>query len=284
MNVTVIIQTRGRPEILKQSLERTLPNVALPTTTLLVEVDDDDQPTLDILDQLPTDKRIKISVKPREDTRGPKYDRALIEAPADIYLCSAEKVVINRDAFDAALVEAALEFPDGIGCVCTPMVNASFPGLQAPTAKLVELMGYIYPPHFPFWFIDHWLDDVCRMIDRYIMVDIKSDHFSLQVPNTIGLKHLDFWSRYFDSLAGERRDLANKIIDALDDPTWRKVQLRRNFPMVEYRSVWVNEHVRANAAAIEQQRGDGAADERYLRILKTAVDHLMSLQDMKKAA
>lgn len=272
MNLTIVAQTRNRPAILKETLTRTLPALTL-DTTILVCADDDDFATLNALDTLPKDSRLKVSIKPREDTRGPKYDRALTEAPADVYLLTTDKVPITKPGFDRAILDAARLFPDGIGCVASPLINASFPGLQAPTAKLVELMGYLYPPHFPFWFIDHWLDDVMRMTGRYITVDMGSDHFALPVQGTIGLRHLVFWTTYFDAMMPEREEQALKIIEALDEPDWRKTALISNFQTVTFRSKWINDTVRAQAAALEQQASEGPIWEGYLRALKTAVEH-----------
>jgi hypothetical protein len=277
MTLTVIVQTRGRLAILRETLKRTLPAVSRPDTKVLLCVDDDDAETIAGLDTLPKDDRLLISVKPREDTRGPQYDRALTEAPADVYLPTTDKVPITRPGFDQVILDAAATFPDGIGCVCTPLINASFPGLQAPTAKLVDLMGYIYPPDYPFWFIDHHLDDICRMIGRYFTVDVGSDHFSLSPPKTLELRHLVFWTSYFDAMAPERTAQARAILDAMDEEPWRKAMLESNFGVVEYRSKWINDHVRSQAAQIESSRGEKAADERYLRVLKAATAHLLSV-------
>lgn len=277
MKLTIIIATRGRPGTVLQTVTTMLANITEPGTRILVCFDDDDLDT-NASDPLYRDERVILSVKPREPTRGMKYERALTEAPADLYLVGVDHTPINTKGFDRKFIEAAKLFPDGIGVVCTPMASASFPYLQAMTAKWVELMGYIQPPHFPFWFIDHWLDDVARMTGRYVMVDVKCD--SLRRPGvTIGLRDLHFWALYFDALVVERREQANRIIDALDEPAWRKTMLRQSFPMIEFRSQWVNDQVRGMAAEIERQRGDKTIDDRYLAVLKQAIGHYLELTE-----
>lgn len=268
MRLTVIIASRERPALLKHTLAITLSNVVEPDTRILVALDDDDEPV-----SLPDDPRVIVSVKPREDTRGPKYDRALIEAPADVYLPLADYTPIHRKGFDTAILDAARVFPDGVGCVCTPLINASFPGLQAPTAKLVELMGYIYPPDYPFWFIDHHLDDIARLIGRYIVVDVESDHATFAGHRrTLGMTDVAFWADYFDAMAPKRRALAYRIIDGLDEPEWRKRQLKANAPLVEYRSVWVNDRVREQHYA----QAPTPTDARYERVKALALKALAS--------
>jgi hypothetical protein len=276
MSLTVIIATRGRPEILRETITRLVDNCRLPSTRILVCADDDDEAMKGFKFTGNGHGRVIVSTKPRELTRGMKYDRALTEAPADLYLVAVDHTHINTPGFDEIMVDAAKLFPDGIGCVCSPMANASFPFLQAPTARLCELMGYIQPPQFPFWFIDHWLDDVARMIGRYVMVDIACDS-SHRPGKTINLRHLTFWSTYFDALGPDRRAQAERIIAAMDEPTWRKTMLRQSIPMVEYRSQWVNEHVRMNARQMEASRGGEKADPLYLAALKRAVDDMMRI-------
>jgi hypothetical protein len=281
MKLTVDIQTRGRPEKVARVLECMLPNLALDNTTLLVTADDDDQATIDAIPTWPKDPRILVSVEPREDTRGEKFDRALRLAPADVYMPAADTVLINRKGFDAAILEAAQQFPDGIGCVYTPLINASFPGFQCLTAKLVEKLGYIYPRQFPFWFIDHWLDDVVQMIGRYVTVDIESDHFTLrQDTKTHGLKDLEFWTRYFDACWIEREREALSVINSpdFDEPEWRKQALISNFSRVRARSIWINDTVRAQAEKIEAERGSERRDARYGRAKLKARQHLWNIK------
>ncbi len=278
MNLTTIIATRGRPELLRQTVSITAPNMILPESRLLIAVDADDDATLADIAWLPSDPRIILSVEPREDTRGPKYDRALRLAPADVYMPVGDYTPIHMRGFDAAILQAAQLFHDGIGCVNTPLINASFPGIQAPTAKLVELMGYIYPPHFPFWFIDHWLDDIARMIGRYCTVDIDSDHTSFSGKRkTIGLRDVRFWADYFDLLTGERQAQASRIIDHLDEPETAKQRLRMNFPLVDFRSRWVN-------SLIGGLPDNDPPDERYMRVKIRALEHLNRLGLLDAAA
>ncbi len=284
MKLTIIVATRGRPNILIPVLMSLSDHATEKSTRILVCVDTDDLSTIEALGDFVYDDRIVVSIEPRERTRGLKYERALTEAPADLYLVAVDHTEIHTKGFDRKFLDAAALFPDGIGVVCTPMANASFPFLQAMTAKWVELVGYIQPPHFPFWFIDHWIDDVARMTGRYVMVDVVPDS-SRRPGNTIGLRHLAFWTQYFDALVVERREQANRIIDALDEPEWRKTALRMTFPMVEYRSEWVNDQVRGMIPQIEGSRGGDKVTKQYLDVLNAAIGHYLELTEpLEKAA
>lgn len=282
MSLTVIIGTRGRPDQLKTTLERTLPNIVRSDTKLLVLVDADDEATLKAKCSFPSE--CVYSVKPREDTRGLKYERARTEAPADLYLVGHDCAPIVTSGFDQMVVEAGERFPDGIGCVCSPLVNASFPAFQAPTAKLVDLMGYIYPTMFPYWYIDHWLDDIARMIDRYTLVDVHQD-CSPHPGKTIGMRDVAFWATYYDLLAGERHAQAERILEAMNEPEWRRQMFRHLFwPRIDERSRWVNDIVRANAEMLEKHRaGPEVPTEQYQRAYVRALDHLAQLHARKDA-
>lgn len=288
MNFTMIIATRGRPALLKETLEHTLPNLSRDDSKILVCVDDNDNDTIGEIRLMPRDDRLQFCIRPREDSRGEKYDRALTLAPADVYLPAVDCAPVLTPAFDQAIINAARLYPDGIGCVYTPMVNASFPGLQAITAGMVAKLGYIYNPDFPFWFIDHELDDIARMIGRCVIVDIDFRPWLTRPSKTIRLRDLVFWTKYFDLMTLERRHKARAIIDSVDfeEAQWRKAIMRDWYEPIEARSYSINEHVRNNAAAIEAQRGDsGPPDEGYLRAKAKAEQKILAVYAaMKQAA
>lgn len=291
MKLTVSFPTRGRPDRLVKTVKETLPFVANSQTKLHIAVDDDDKPTLEVLDSLAAlDDRIVIDVRPREDSRGEKADRALTTAPADVYLAAHDCAPILTPAFDQVIINAARLFPDGIGCVYSPMANANFPAYQAPTAKLVEKLGGIYSREYPYWFIDHDLDDICRMIGRYVFVDIKVHH-SDRPGKTHRLRDLRFWTCYFDAMTLERRNRAKAIVDSPDfeSPDWLKEVIKTWHPIVEARSLWLHSHIRDGVMVIdgqsrnscdmiEQSRGeDGPPDAGYLRMKRAAEIKLASV-------
>lgn len=274
MKLTMNIITRGRPTELLNTVQNTLPHVKREDTIMMISVDDDDQLVIDCLGDLPQDDRIKISIKPREDSRGEKYDRALVEHPADLYLAAVDCAPITTPGWDEMMIEAAEKFPDGIGCVYTPMSNYYFPGLQAPTAKLVEKMGWIYNHAYPFWFIDHELDDICRMIGRFSFVDVSFVN-AVRPATTIRMHNLEFWVHYFNAHVAERVGLAHKIIDSPDfmDEPWRKEMLKTQSVITTLRSTLINLNVLEHHKVIEDQRGDRTPiqdDPGYLRILEKA--------------
>jgi hypothetical protein len=283
MSLTFNIGARGRPDKLLETVRLSLENASRPDTVFLICLDDDDETMLPRLGDFPKDERIRLSVKKREDSRGEKYDRCLKEAPADIYLLGTDHSILMTPGWDQIILDASVLFPDGIGVVNVGgMNNASFPKLQAITSKLVDLIGFTYNYDYPFWFIDHELDDIARMIGRFVFADVEVDTVRLRTGNrTQRCRDLKFWSMYYFVFAHWRRELANKIINSPDyiAPDWQKKMLSTWFPVVEARSQLINQEVFRDAEGIQRDcgAGDTPPDPGYIR-LKDAAEIKMAAE------
>ncbi len=221
------------------------------------------------------------SIRPREDSRGEKYDRALTAAPADVYLPAVDCAPILTPAFDQIIINAARLFDDGIACIHTPMVTGHFPpALQAFTAEWVKQVGYIYNHEYPFWFIDHEADDMARLLCRYVPVDVAVNTAEMRPGTTWRMRDLAFWCDYYNRMTLERRMMARRIINSpeFEGTPGHKIALCNNYEGVEQRSYGINNSVIANAAAIEAQRGDKSPpDAGYLRAKARAEQKLERL-------
>jgi hypothetical protein len=276
--------TRNRPQLVLSTVERTLANIRNRSTLFVVSVDDDDEPTIEALAHyMSKDVGVLIAIAPREDTLGEKYNRILkIEPQADVYLTMVDYAPHVTPGFDERILAAAKVFPDGIGVVYNWMANLSFPQINAVTRGLVERMGYIYPPYFPYWFVDHWLDDIAKQIDRIAFADVHID--VSKRPGTMEMREPELWATFFDLCVLERRAIADRIIDdpAFKDPAWRKKLLKRNHPMVEHHSLCINQMVRNEMANIGVV---GEMPERYVRVREAAKLKAKDLvADVQKAA
>ncbi len=173
--------------------------------------------------------------------------------------------------FDNAILEAASILPDGIGVIYNHMANLSFPQINAVTHRLTELMGGIYPKLYPYWFVDHHLDVVAKMIDRIVAVDVELD--TSRRPGTMDAREPGWWATFFDAMAPARRAQAKRIMEAPDyeEPEWRKQMLMSRWHLIEQVSKRANDFLR------HETRGKGSHnfDERYLRIKTKAMQVLM---------
>lgn len=276
MNKLVIsLVSRGRPDLLIPTIKTTLANIRHPNTVYQVNLDDDDEASIEACDRI---QGIVVSIKPREDTIAEKYNRAL-ETPADCYLTQADHTVMCTPGFDGRILEAAALFPDGIGAVHNYMANLSFSYSEAITARMIEFTGgQIYEEYFPYWFIDHWTDDVAKLIGRVAFADFVSDN-SRRIA-TRELREPGWWGTWFDAAFMLRRNQAHDIINSVEfyEPDWRKRILLKHHPLIEARSVGINEHLRQQGQLLARHSGNlSLADARYQRTRQRAADRLSAV-------
>ncbi len=263
--LSIILATRKRPGLLVRNVQETLKHITLPDTRLVIAADDDDFGTLSLQDML-NDPRIIWSIKPREDSVGAKYNRVMTVAPADVYMVMVDYAPCYTPGFDAKILEAAQVYPDGYAVILNHLANMSFSQLNAVTHKLAVRLGGIYPEYFPYWFVDHWLEEMARRIGRQVFVDVLMD-CSRKQP-TMEKKEPNLWGFFFTLLDHERAALADAIIDSPDfnETPERKVALKRNYTLWREWSEYINRSL-VNETG-EQVSED---DERYHRLRKPAM-------------
>lgn len=282
MKLSIILATRKRPGLLSRTVKETLKHITEPDTKLVIACDDDDDGALSMRDAL-NDPRIIWSIEPRPDSLGEKFNRVMKVAPADVYMVMVDYAPCITDGFDRKIIEAAQVYPDGYAVILNHLANLSFSQLNAVTHKLAVKMGGIYPEHFPYWFVDHWLEDVAKQIARQVFVDVIMD--CSKRPGTIDKREPGFWGIVFDWLHLDRRRIAHGIINSPDfeETPARKAALLRNYPLVEEWSMIINSMVQN-----EQGIAIDADDERYARIRKRAEETIQrciaEAEKLKEAA
>jgi hypothetical protein len=262
MSLSILLTARSRPELLKWTVETTMPNIRDSDTKLVIAIDDDDTETISAARELSdNDSCVGYSVRPREETLGAKVNRILTIAPADVYLHMVDYRPHLTPGFDTKILEAASLFPDGIGVVYSHMANLSFPEINAVTAGLVKHMGYFYPPYFPYWFVDHWLDDIARLIGRIAVADVQTD--GSRRPGTMDRRDVAWWATFYDAAVIHRRKMAHAIINSpeFQEPEWRKKLLLSHHPLIEERSKMINDSARTT----RWQMPPEPVDDRYRR-------------------
>lgn len=280
MRLVISLATRGRPDRLIDTVTKSIVNCTDPNTIMQVQVDEDDHPTIDLCNGpkcVGLDERVQFNIKPRELTIAAKWNRAL-ELSGDVYLVAADDDPYVIPGYDTKIIEAAKRFPDGCGMVYGHLANLSFSGAVAPTRKLCELMGNkIFPEYFPYWFCDHWTDDVARIIGRLSFANIRTDQSRPGV--TQEMREPGWWATWFDAAYLMRRKQAHDIIKHPDFicPDWQKELLLTHHPLIEVRSRMINQNVRSQNAQLSQWAGNLKPDERYNRIKQRAIEMVLHL-------
>lgn len=278
MNLVISMATRGRPEQMVNTIRRSIQHWTDKNTAMLVACDEDDPGSIEALAKAEFGERVVATNTPRLDTIADKWNLAM-SIQADIYLVVGDDDPYVTPGYDTKIIEASKRFPDGIGMVYGALANLSFSGSVAPTAGLVKKLGYIQPPLFPYWFVDHWTDDVARIIGRISVADIRTDQS--QAGRTQEFREPAWWATFFDACYLKRRREAHKIINSDDfaGEPWHKELLRTHHPLIEQRSRMINSTVRGQAKQLEGWYSGGLHkdDPRYLRVKQRAIDMIPGL-------
>ncbi len=279
MKLAISLATRGRPERVIDTVKRSVVNWTDDETIMEVQLDDDDPKLSEYLSVLHefNHPRVHCNVKPRECTIAGKWNR-IIDRSFDINLVAADDDAYITPGYDSRIIEAAKRFPDGIGMVYGHLANLSFSGAVAPTRKLCEMMGgKIFPEYFPYWFVDHWTDDVARIIGRLSFANIRTDQSRPGV--TQEMREPGWWATWFDAAYLMRRKQAHDIIENrnFSGERWHKDLLLTHHPLIEVRSRMINHNVRQQNAQLSQWAGNLKPDERYNRVKQRAIEMVPSL-------
>ncbi len=270
--LSIVLAARSRPELLVHTLARTLPIIHDPSTRILVALDDDDPETIQAAQKFAwSHRRVRLSIRPREDSLGEKFNRVLTEAPADVYLAMVDYAPHITPGFDRLILDAASLFPDKIGVVfnAQSVESSALSAINAVTHRLAELMGGFYPGLYPYWFVDHHLNDIAQMIGRIAYADVELD--VSRRPGTMDLREPIWWATFCDHLMPQRQAVARKIIAEMDEPAWRKDMLLGAFPHHAYVSWFINECMRTHPWDFIRHETN-TADARYQRIKRRAIE------------
>lgn len=271
--LTIGIVTRGRAKLASWTATETLRSVREAGTKIIVLADHDDD-----LSELVLPEGVELSAEQREDSVGGKTNRLMRLSPADVYMHMVDTRPQITPGFDTNILKAADLFPDGIGCVYQQLDCISFPTFQCLTSRMIEIMGHFYVEHFPYWFIDHWLDDICRMTGRFVYAEGLTGVGVKPGKTTTDFREPALWATLYDALYMEREATAEKLLAEMDITDAQRQILRSQWPLVHQRSRMINNIVRG-------MEGNAPFDDRYNRIRSVGVSKLKTIYEgMKEAA
>jgi hypothetical protein len=281
MRVTVSIPTRGEAPHLAMVVKTYVEKAEKPEDVTIVVATDEDDPfwNRDRRRDLESDV-VVVSRAPREDALGDKWNRAIGIAPAGVYVAGTDDNVVLSKGWDERLREGAALYTDGIGVIYFGEApNAQLPIAQAVTHGWADAFGGLYPTHFPFWFIDMWLDELAMMTGRMVWVDILVGSCGGR-GKTRGLRDVRYWNQFFDLTRPVREAQADEAIAELyKDAPWMAWRLQGK-GRLGLRAVFEGRSQFIQAEAVEAQATravDNPEDERYVRIREKADAYLESL-------
>jgi hypothetical protein len=223
-HIAILLNTRGRPEMLLEvftSLKAT--TACKDKVALWLYVDDDDRVTRQAIDQgkfpdlgFP----VHWHIGPRTPDWGQTYTTLwnTLGRTSEVYMIANDDVRFETFGWDDIVRAKYAEYPDGVLLTCPydPVAPdiATFPIVGW---GWLNALGSVYAGYFHYWFDDKWADQLGRMVGRYANI-----HMWLSPIRSKGktqrMRCLPFWARFFQLTLGERKELAKKLIAAMQLP------------------------------------------------------------------
>lgn len=279
MSLSYCIAARGHPGLLQVAAGLTATRARRDDTRVVIALDDDDAETIAAAEQVKrfAGDRILLSIAPREDTLGAKYNRAWRAHAADLYVIGCDDTAAATEGWDELLDRAWRSFPDGIGAVYFGDLDNVFQAGQAVTHRLAAELGYFVAAHFPTWWHDSWLDEIARMLDRIVRAPVALTAIG-PIGHTRGLRDIVFWATIYDITRFERRAAAERIVrdqQFLATPESKAVLLAMMAKRcLEFNTRCAHFRDRATVDRFESGMGyDAPDDARYRRAMRAAVEH-----------
>ena len=219
--ISMLLATRGRPELLAESLETLKAHTAQKDKTVLwAYVDEDDDVTRRAIDagKMPDPGfTIHWHIGPRTPGLGETH-QAMWNASArasEVYMISSDKANFETPGWDDVIRARFAQYPDGVLLAYAHDPNtadqATYPILGW---GWLNAVGYFFPGYFPFWFDDKWVDEIGRMADRYVKLPLVIGPLHGR-GRTQRMRGMPFWVRFFQLTLCERKEAASRLINAI---------------------------------------------------------------------
>ncbi len=219
--IAVLLSTRGRPEKLVEVFNSLRATTAQKDKVALwLYVDDDDQVTRQAIDSgrfVDPGFPVHWHIGPRTPDWGQTYQVlwTALGRTSEVYMIANDDVRFETQGWDNAVRAKFAEYPDGIllACPYDPVAPAiaTFPILGW---GWFNTIGRVYAGYFHYWFDDMWVDQIGRMIGRYINIPILLSPIRGK-GKTQRMRCLPFWTRFFQLTLPERKEVAAKLIGAI---------------------------------------------------------------------
>jgi len=275
MSVSYCIAARGHPDWLQRSAALTWALSRRDDTRIVIALDDDDGATIaaaEVLKRHAGDK-VVLSIAPREDTLGAKYNRAAAAHAADLYVIGCDDTAVVTEGWDELLDAAWRRQADGIAAVYFGDLYNVFQAGQALSHALVEEIGYFVPPHFPTWWHDRWINEIATLIDRVERAPVELKALG-PIGATRGLRDVTWWATFYDVTRVLRREAAERIVRSANfaaTPERRAALLEAMAcHCLQFYSDCAHFRDPATAARFEQTMGYDAPDDARYRRAKAA--------------
>lgn len=219
-SISILCPTRGRPHFLKQlisSVENTVQDAK--SIEFVFYLDDDDPTPLKFLNRLQKKKDLSIkTIVGERIVLSQMWNECSKVAEADILMHAGDDIIFRTKDWDKKIINAFAQYEDKIvfvygkdGAEALRERDAKFGTHGFIHRNWVDTVGYFVPPYFSSDYNDTWLNDVGKMIERHLFVDIYTEHIHPGIGKYVwDQTHMD------RKIRGEKDNVDQKYIDTLD--------------------------------------------------------------------
>ena len=169
LTISVLMPTRGRPDLLQQAINSFYLTRVYPETELVLRIDTDDRDTNTYLSTIVDECDIKIVNGSRYNgyASSPQFYRELIAASTGTLLMPAnDDMIFRTSGWDLMIIEAFQLWPDLIGSVSpNALLNPDANPWGTVSRKWTDCIGGFAPQEL-MW-TDAFVRDVSRALGRY---------------------------------------------------------------------------------------------------------------------
>jgi hypothetical protein len=216
--ISILLPTRGRPELLNRCIQSALETAKIPSDIeFIIRIDDDDLSYKD----LPKIHNIKVFIGPRQNlSQCFLYEKAR----GPIYMIANDDIVFCTKGWDEIVIKEFEKYPDKIAIIYGDDKNLqhkrpTFPFIHK---NWITVTGQLLPPYFSGDFVDTWFEEIATEIDRLVNVDIVIEHlhfaFNKREEDSTDKekweKHFkDDMPKKFEDTRSERKESAKKLLE-----------------------------------------------------------------------
>jgi hypothetical protein len=215
--ISILIPTRKRPHNIKRLWDSVVRTAQKPMEIeLVLYIDEDDN----------TYKNLKVPMKIIKGERivlSDMWNKCAEVASNNIMMYCGDDIVFRTKHWDREVINTFDKLEDKIGYVFgrDGSVHDGKYGTHGFVHKnWFNALGYICPPVFSGDYSDTWINDVAKLVDRHIFIDILTEHMhpdfaKTELDDTYREKYArmneDKTADIYFSMAGERMDDATKL-------------------------------------------------------------------------
>lgn len=257
MRIAVLIPSRGRPFMLMEAVRSLrMRETGVNEVVYLIGCDSDDPATIGAAYRLSLESpNVRPVVSIRDGSLGAMVNALAAKVEADVYCSLCDDIHCLTQGWDAHIAFVWSHDPRGVWWWCSPS-NTTF---AIVSAKWREAAGYIFTPHFPYWFDDMWLLELWRLTTceshRVITATVED-----RGPSTHRMRDLDFWRDFFLSKRETRTAEGKRIASLLG-----------YIPPSDPAKLWLAPSATFDAKATQARQGDnGPPTPEYMRVYRQA--------------